>query len=108
MNKFNLNNSNQIIGYALFIVTIVIVIYLYPSKVKFKYEFSIGKPWMHEKVIAPFDFSILKPLSDIKKEEEIIKKQHLPIFNYNEKVFDLKIEDFVILFEEKLSFFAKG
>ena len=101
MNKFNLNNSNQIIGYALFIVTIVIVIYLYPSKVKFKYEFSIGKPWMHEKVIAPFDFSILKPLSDIKKEEEIIKKQHLPIFNYNEKVFDLKIEDFVILFEEK-------
>ena len=101
MNKFNLNNSNRIIRYALFIVTIVIVIYLYPSKVKFKYEFSIGKPWMHEKVIAPFDFSILKPLSDIKKEEEIIKKQHLPIFNYNEKVFDLKIEDFVILFEEK-------
>ena len=101
MNKFNLNNSNRIIRYALFIVTILIVIYLYPSKVKFKYEFSIGKPWMHEKVIAPFDFSILKSLSDIKKEEEIIKKQHLPIFNYNEKVFDLKIEDFVILFEEK-------
>ncbi len=56
---------------------------------------------MHETIIAPFDFSILKSLDEIKIEQEIIRSEHTPIFNYNADIFLLKAEDYINQFEEK-------
>ncbi|MBT5615817.1 MAG: HDIG domain-containing protein, partial [Flavobacteriales bacterium] len=70
---------------------------------KFKYEFTKGKPWMHETIIAPFDFSILKSVEEIESEKDIINKQHAPIFNFNDAIFEIKAEEFVNLFEDKWS-----
>jgi hypothetical protein len=56
---------------------------------------------MHETIIAPFDFSILKSVDEIKIEQEIIRSEHTPIFNYNADIFLLKAEDYINQFEEK-------
>ncbi|MDG1934126.1 MAG: HDIG domain-containing protein [Flavobacteriales bacterium] len=77
--------------------------YLFPRQAKFKYEFTKGKPWLHETIIAPFDFSILKSESDLDKEKEIVKSQHLSLYNFNKNIFDIKAEDFINEFEEKWS-----
>ncbi|MBT4344733.1 MAG: HDIG domain-containing protein [Flavobacteriales bacterium] len=77
--------------------------YLFPRQAKFKYEFTKGKPWLHETIIAPFDFSILKSESDLDKEKEIVKSQHLSLYNFNKNIFDIKAEDFINDFEEKWS-----
>ena len=77
--------------------------YLFPRQAKFKYEFTKGKPWLHETIIAPFDFSILKSESDLDKEKEIVKSQHLSLYDFNKNIFDIKAEDFINEFEEKWS-----
>ena len=85
MNKVlsKIKDINQsIFRLSLFIATLIIILYLFPKQVKFKYEFTKGKPWLHESIIAPFDFSILKSEDELAKERDIIRSQHLPIFNH--------------------------
>ena len=97
------DNHEQIFRVSLFLLTLALIVYAFPRQAKFKYEFTKGKPWMHETIIAPFDFSILKSVEEIKSEKDIINKQHAPIFNFNEAIFEIKAEEFVNLFEDKWS-----
>ena len=95
------DNHEQLFRIFLFLLTLVIIVYVFPRQAKFKYEFTKGKPWMHETIIAPFDFSILKSVDEIKREQEIINSEHSPIFNYNSAIFQLKAEEYINQFEEK-------
>jgi len=95
------DNHEQIFRVSLFLLTLALIVYAFPRQAKFKYEFTKGKPWMHETIIAPFDFSILKSIEEIESEKEIINKQHAPIFNFNDAIFEIKAEEFVNLFEDK-------
>jgi len=95
------DNHEKIFRLFLFIITLVVILYSFPRQAKFKYEFSKGQPWMHETIIAPFDFSILKSESELDIEKEIIKSQNFPIYNYSDAIFEIKAEEFVKLFEEK-------
>ena len=97
------NNHEKFFRIFLFLLTLAIVIYVFPRQAKFKYEFTKGKPWMHETIIAPFDFSILKSVDEIKIEQEIIHLEHTPIFNYNSDIFLIKAENYINQFEEKWS-----
>jgi len=97
------DNHEQIFRISLFLLTLALIVYAFPRQAKFKYEFTKGKPWMHETIIAPFDFSILKSVEEIESEKDIINKQHAPIFNFNDAIFEIKAEEFVNLFEDKWS-----
>tara|TARA_B100001758_G_scaffold247628_2_gene266259 strand:+ start:12602 stop:14707 length:2106 start_codon:yes stop_codon:yes gene_type:complete len=97
------NDHERIFRFFLFSATLIVILFSYPRQVKFKYEFTKGKPWMHESIISPFDFSVLKSESEINKEKEIIEAQHLPIFNYSNEIFEIKAEEFVNIFEKKWS-----
>ena len=52
-------------------VSLVFIVYLSPREVQFKYEFQKGKPWLHENLVAPFDFAILKSETALKEEYDI-------------------------------------
>ena len=97
------NKHESIFRSFLFFFSLILILYLFPRQAKFKYEFTKGKPWLHETIIAPFDFSILKSESDLDKEKEIVKSQHLSLYNFNKNIFDIKAEDFINEFEEKWS-----
>ena len=97
------NKHESIFRLFLFFFSLILILYLFPRQAKFKYEFTKGKPWLHETIIAPFDFSILKSESDLDKEKEIVKSQHLSLYNFNKNIFDIKAEDFINEFEEKWS-----
>ena len=60
------DDNEQLFRICLFLLTLVVIVYVFPRQAKFKYEFTKGKPWMHETIIAPFDFSILKSNEAIK------------------------------------------
>jgi len=94
-------NHEQLFRISLFLLTLVVIVYVFPRQAKFKYEFTKGKPWMHETIVAPFDFSILKSNDEIKREKEIIHAEHTLIFNYNADIFELKAEEYINQFEEK-------
>ena len=75
---------------SLFIITLAVIVYVFPRQAKFKYEFTKGKPWMHETIIASFDFSVLKSNEVLDNEKQIVKQQHTPIFNYNNEIFEIR------------------
>ncbi len=96
-----IDRNESIFRIFLFFLTLIIILYLFPRQAKFKYEFTKGKPWLHESIIAPFDFSVLKSESELSKEREIVKSIHLPIYNYSENVFEIKAEQFINDFESR-------
>jgi len=60
-----------------------ILLLFFPRGGRFKYEYQKGKPWMHEVLIAPFDFPIYKTDYDITKEKDSILNTFPAYYNYN-------------------------
>ncbi len=44
-----------------------------PKEGKFKYEYQKGRPWLHEDLVAPFDFAIRKSSEDLNKETQQVR-----------------------------------
>ncbi|MGB0868487.1 MAG: HD family phosphohydrolase [Flavobacteriales bacterium] len=67
----------HILIFRIFILctSIWLVTYLMPREIRFKYEYSQGKPWLYENLYADFSFSITKDLDEINSEKEIIRAQ---------------------------------
>lgn len=70
----------------LFIVSGLFILFLFPKETKFKYEFAKGKPWQHERLIAPFSYAIDKTSSQIEWEKDSIETYHAPYFIWDETV----------------------
>ena len=67
-----------------FLVAIALVCWLMPRTGKFKYEYQLSKPWQHETLYAPFDFSIYKDNETLAAETEAVSAKVKPIFVFNE------------------------
>ena len=78
----------------IFLVTAGIVLSILPRQGKFRYEYSQGKPWRHETLIAPFDFPVYKNQAELKIEKESVLKNLKPYFNFDETVEKKAIENF--------------
>ena len=74
------------------VATIAIVAYLCPRKEIFDFTYKQGTKWQHESLVAPFDFPILKPDSEIKAEKDEIIENFKPRFLKNNNV----AEEFLI------------
>jgi putative nucleotidyltransferase with HDIG domain len=89
MNKiltFFKDKKKLIIRGFMFVISVVIVVYLFPHEGKFRYEFQKGKPWMHDVLIAPWDFPIYKPESEISAERDSILREFKPYFQYDSAI----------------------
>lgn len=76
----------DVFKYALMIVCVCVIVLSLPKGRKFKYEFDKGKPWMHEQLIAPFDFAIEKSKQEIETEKREISNQLPAFYEFNEEV----------------------
>ncbi len=72
----------------LFVASLVIIVWLYPSEYKFRYDLSDlkGHPWLHDNLSAPFDFAIKKSADEIANEQNDLKKNFTPYFRFDEKL----------------------
>jgi len=77
--------SYDLLKILIFVVAVIIVVAVSPRERIFKYEFSIGKPWKHKDLYAPFDFSILKTEKQLSKEKQEVLKNLKPYFQYDNK-----------------------
>ena len=71
-------NYKYIFRAFLFILTIAIIVYVFPREGKFRYEFQKGRPWLHENLFAPFDFAIYKSDKQLQDEKDSILKTYHP------------------------------
>lgn len=95
------DNFERIYIFTLFIISFLIVAYLFPGEGNFRYEFQKGQPWLHEDLVAPFDFAIYKLEDDLVNERDAVNKNFKPYFNYNEQIGTQKLKKFENEFEKK-------
>jgi len=69
----------------------------------FKYEFSVGAPWSHTDLIAPFDFSIFKTEKQIEEEKKQIVDNFKPYFKFDNEAVKLGKQKLTKDFEEAWS-----
>jgi len=76
---------------GLFALLVILIVLLYPSEDKFKYQFEIGKPWTYELITASFDFPIYKSEQQLAKEKEDILKDYTPYYKLDTSVINSQI-----------------
>lgn len=70
----------------LFFITSVILIYLFPREGKFRFEYEKGKPWMHDLLVAPFDFPIYKPEKELNADKDSVLKDFRPYYSIDTSI----------------------
>ncbi len=85
LNKIYLNHAFVYKAF-LFVLTTILIVYLFPKGTFFKYDIQKGKIWQYEDLYAPFDFAIQKTPEQLAKDkEEIIANKRL-YFVYNNDI----------------------
>jgi len=74
-------NYNFIYKVILLILSVYLIVSMFPKSGKFKYSFENGKPWQSENLYAPFNFAVLKSSNDLEKEIKDIKINTPVYFN---------------------------
>jgi putative nucleotidyltransferase with HDIG domain len=70
--NFLRNRHEPVQRALLFVVAGLLIVWMLPKEGKFKYEYQKGKPWMHEDLIAPFDFAINKPFEEVELQRKLV------------------------------------
>lgn len=63
----------QLAIFMLFMMSVFILVFLFPRQTKFQYQYTEGEVWKQKPLIAPFDFTILKTDGEIEKDKLEIK-----------------------------------
>ena len=98
--RFILRHNQSIYKGAMFLAGILLIVYIFPREGKFRYEFQKGKPWMHDALIAPYDFPIYKSEAELTAERDSIMKLFKPYFFTDTTVVQQKISEFNRRFDE--------
>ncbi|UCG28313.1 MAG: HDIG domain-containing protein [Bacteroidales bacterium] len=83
------------------LVSVTILVYLFPREGKFRYEYQKGKPWGHEDLIAPYDFPIYKLENELTAERDSILREFKPYFKYDTVIAINQLNEFYESFEEQ-------
>ncbi len=100
-------NINAIYRVLLFIITLGVLSLIYPNIGNFRYEFQKGKPWMHETLIAPFDFAIHKTEAELKENRDSLLANYYPYYQYKPEILSEITAKFNSNFEKKWTVYAQ-
>ena len=89
----NWPNFDRTIQFLMVGAVIVLISLLYPSSVKFKYQFQRGQEWRYADLYAPFDFPIKKTESEIARELAERQNDITPYYRFNKELKDAKLKD---------------
>ena len=84
MEKLNLPKKFRV--YFPLILLFLLLVYLMPRSPKFNYDYKKGAPWMHETLIAQFDFPIFKTDAQFLSELEAAGSTVVPYYRLDKEV----------------------
>ncbi len=91
----------------LFLISIILIVQIFPRQAEFQYEFQKFTPWLHDDILAPFDFPILKTEEELEKEKKELLDDFKYYFKIDHEIYDkilIKLHnDFEQAWEEKYS-----
>ncbi len=74
----NLSNINKA---GLMLISIFLLVQLFPRQPGFDYEYQQARPWLYDDLIAPFSFAILKSSDQLAAERRAIEESFSPFFS---------------------------
>lgn len=80
--------------YIAFGVLAALMILLFPQEGKFEYDYQKGRPWVHETLISPIDFPILKTENELLSEKEKKASEMVDYYLYDGSVSAAQIDRF--------------
>ncbi|MFC6102690.1 HD family phosphohydrolase [Olivibacter domesticus] len=83
------------------ILSVVIICIFLPKQPRFRFEYEKGKIWMHEDLIAPYNFAILKTPGELKTDREQILSSVYPVYDNHVQEKKDEIERFLNELEAK-------
>jgi len=75
----------------LYLISILLVFWMYPREGKFQYEYAKNRPWKHQDLIAPFDYPVYKEDAEIARESDSILNNNTPYFSLDSTVYEKAI-----------------
>ncbi|MBS1764670.1 MAG: HDIG domain-containing protein [Bacteroidetes bacterium] len=89
MKKWLLYISNRheiIFKLIIFCFTVWAILQMMPHQVRYKFDYSISKPWTEKDLIAPFDFAILKNKDSLMAEKKLLLDNAILFFDRDTSV----------------------
>lgn len=85
-----------------FLFSIALIVVLFPREGMFKYDFQRGRPWLHEDLIAPYDFPVYKTDVELDLEKNDIYSNFTPVFEVDEDKSSASLKQFNDSFYKKV------
>jgi len=82
------------LNYILAGIVVLLISFLFPNNVKFKYNYTEGQPWTYSNLKSPFDYPILKSKEEIDKETAELKKNLHPYYELDRSILTKNKERF--------------
>jgi len=106
------NRHDLVYKYFLILVTVVLIVIALPKQTQFNYSYRVGKPWVYENLMAPFDYAILKSEAELNDERaEVLHNTH-PFYKFLDGIAAQRIEAFKnemdAVFRQRKAAAAKG
>lgn len=74
MRKWLINISNQhenILKLLIFSASVTLILWMLPHQIRYKFDYTVGKPWSYEDLKAPYDFAIEKNPDSLEAEKKV-------------------------------------
>lgn len=83
MEKIRIPHSFK--AYLPLIGLFLLLVFIMPRSPKFNYDYRKGSPWMHETLLAQFDFPILKTDAQLQEERDKAGSEIIPYYRLDSK-----------------------
>lgn len=92
---------------ALFVGSILLIVQFFPRQTRFAYDYQQGRPWLHEDLIAPFDFAVLKSEEELEIDRFEVLNGFKPFFSRKPEVREEQemrfVQEFDRIWQERFS-----
>lgn len=99
--QFAVNHHQEISRHTIVGIMAVIIAALFPRTISFQYEFSIGRPWRYDHLIAAFDFGIYKSKEEIEEEQRKLIEEYIPYYYYDNEIKSNSLAQYTSEFSNK-------
>ncbi len=93
-NKKRFRLKTKIFIPGIFIISIFLILLIFPRLGDFKYSFTEGKPWQYDLLTSTFDFPIYKTDKELKEQRDSVLRYFEEYFSINHDVGTEALVDF--------------
>lgn len=94
--------KNNVLIVLLLILSVLLTVYFMPKSRSEYYDYTIGKPWTYDVLIAPFNFSIEKSDAAYQQELDSLHASFSPYFSRNADVMHKMVQSFEKYYSDTL------